>query len=428
MRYYPNILILTFDDVFKSNVQYTYTVRSFLGEWPKDKIYQLVCKDEWSDVRGKQNDHLFNLRREDKYLCFLHHRKKPVKGGPLSSGYTKGDKRKNFIAKLKEVCKYALGVLPYRISTSLDDYIRQSKVQVVYITPGYPQACNLAIRLANRYGIAILPHFLDDWPNAIYTDADWGWILRKFFTKSFSKFMKRCNSVICIGEAMCHEYRNRYGEKQYTPLMRSIDPRKLKGKKTDSILNFFYAGSLYLGRNKTISLLCDQIEILGMQARIRISIYTTENDWLQSQSLLSKYNFINYGGSINQRQIDDYIDTKTDVVLIVESFNSEYLKYTRLSMSTKIAESLASGHPIFAIGNREQGSIKYLHANEAAIVATNANEIQEGLIQILGNQSQKTLIESAHCLLLKNHTSKAQEEKFYNAVMAAISDKNHGKI
>lgn len=425
MALFPTILIITGADIFKENISSTNTVRSFIGAWPKEKLYQIVCKDTGFGLRGVQDNNVFYLEHQDIILG-RYHLKKRNKTQPLLEGYVR--KEKTFVTKIKELGRYIYLSLPYNISSSLKKFIDKSHADIIYVPNTSPQSFNLAERISKRYNLPILPHFFDDWPNAIYKDAEWAWILRLIFERWFKRFMRRCSSIICIGDAMCKEYRKRYGEKTYTPLMRSVEPWPLKGKQQDGIIDFFYAGSLYLGRNETIAILAKSVEKLGLSDKVRINIYTSERDWKLSSKLFSNHRSLKYGGHINQQQLRNIIDTKTDVVLMIESFSEQYLDFTRLSMSTKIVEDLASGHPIFAIGNKEQGSILYLEENGAAITATNEAGIKKGLQRIMNGDDLEGITKAAKSLFYSNHTTKAQEEKFYNAVITAINDKGHGEI
>ena len=64
-------------------------------------------------------------------------------------------------------------------------------------------------------------------------------------------------------------------------------------------------------------------------------------------------------------------NNEADILLHVESFNEKMKKYTRLSISTKIPEYLASKRLIIAIGPVDIASIEYLKDNKAALILDN---------------------------------------------------------
>ena len=51
---------------------------------------------------------------------------------------------------------------------------------------------------------------------------------------------------------------------------------------------------------------------------------------------------------------------KYDLLVHIESFEKKYTNKTKLSISTKIPEYLATGRPILAVGPRDISSIKYI--------------------------------------------------------------------
>jgi hypothetical protein len=60
-------------------------------------------------------------------------------------------------------------------------------------------------------------------------------------------------------------------------------------------------------------------------------------------------------------------------------------KLTRLSLSTKIPEYLASGRCIFVAGPPEVGSIRYIQDHEAGMVVTDMDALRENLDTLISN-------------------------------------------
>ena len=80
----------------------------------------------------------------------------------------------------------------------------------------------------------------------------------------------------------------------------------------------------------------------------------------------------------------------------------------KYSVSTKIADSLASGTCLLAYGPAEVASIEYLIENEAAFCATSEDELASVLTELLTNEEKRELIvKNALALAKKNHDSEA---------------------
>ena len=99
---------------------------------------------------------------------------------------------------------------------------------------------------------------------------------------------------------------------------------------------------------------------------------------------------------------------KSLAVIHTESFDEMERKKVAYSVSTKIADSLASGTPILAYGPSEVASIEYLRKNNSAFCANSESELENVLSLLISNEEKrKEIIENALNLAKKNHDSEA---------------------
>ena len=192
-----------------------------------------------------------------------------------------------------------------------------------------------------------------------------------------------------------------------------------KKKKRNQSVSLLYAGSIYLGRYETLKRLCEVVRKNAIND-ICINIYTQEDAWNQLKSEFEKYEFVNYGGFIGQEELMTQI-RESDGLLFFESFDEEILKYTKLSLSTKVPEYLSSGIPIFAVGNATQGSIKYLSDNKAAYVATDDSQIESVFLDFIAHKDVDTVLKNAKKLFHDNHEMKNQQEQFKQILQKSLS-------
>ncbi len=183
------------------------------------------------------------------------------------------------------------------------------------------------------------------------------------------------------------------------------DNRNDAGKKT-----LIYAGSLYLGRYKTLLELSKFFAKLG-ESSIEMIIYTNKQAWDEFQDCFADYPFVQYRGFISQQELIKEIGNAYGL-LFVESFDEEMLVYTRLSMSTKIPEYLSSGRPILAVGNKIQGSIAYLKEHSAAYVISSFDDMSLVVPLFLERQGWDVVSKNARTLFEKNHSRDSQKERF----------------
>lgn len=82
----------------------------------------------------------------------------------------------------------------------------------------------------------------------------------------------------------------------------------------------------------------------------------------------------------------------SDILLHIEAFDDASIDRTKHSVSTKIADSLASGIPLLAYGPSFVASIKHLLNNKCAIIITDSRDLKSKILQMLND---KTLRQTA---------------------------------
>ena len=87
-------------------------------------------------------------------------------------------------------------------------------------------------------------------------------------------------------------------------------------------------------------------------------------------------NGIRYHGPINSERVKEVM-AKSRFLIHTESFADNMRHSVMYSVSTKIADSLASGTCIIAYGPKEVASMAYLAENNAAFCITDDDDIVE---------------------------------------------------
>ena len=91
--------------------------------------------------------------------------------------------------------------------------------------------------------------------------------------------------------------------------------------------------------------------------------------------------------------------------MVVEGFKPENLAFTRYSLSTKAADSLASGAAVLTYGPEDAGVISYLASTGATAACTNPEGLEECIRKLLDDVDyQKHNYLKAVEICKKNHT------------------------
>ena len=117
-----------------------------------------------------------------------------------------------------------------------------------------------------------------------------------------------------------------------------------------------------------------------------------------------------YCGYLSGSEYED-IFLQSDALLFVESFDVVSIDRVKHSMSTKIADCLASGICLLAYGPAELSSIHHLKENDAAFVASSKAELVQALNDLLKNNKKRAeIISNALLTAEKYHNSKKNSE------------------
>lgn len=415
----PKVLFITGANILEDNISYTYTIRSFIGALNKDSIYQVVCKDDASGISGMIGTRTFQLNHKDILLGKYYNRKE------LSSqGFAHGEltqRNQGIIKKiqngLRHYAKTLYSILPYRISVELNDFIIKSKIDVIYTCTASPRSYKLIFTLSQKYHIPVIPHILDDWPNILFEGAPLlSPIKRRFLTK-FENLIRKSHTVFTACDLMSEGYSKRYGTQNFISLMHCVPELSLvKSSNYRNPIKIIYGGSLYLDRDIIIAQLSNKMQEMGVADAFEIDIYSSKLQWEGLKTSFESCTNVYYKGSVSQEEMFKIIIDDADILLLPESFDEESLKYIRYSMSTKIPEYLSSGHPILAIGNKEQGSINYLMKNDAAYVIAQYEDYFPVITNIMTGKNKEQILANARNIFVNNHEQSSQERKFINAI------------
>lgn len=158
-------------------------------------------------------------------------------------------------------------------------------------------------------------------------------------------------------------------------------------------IRIVYAGGIYLNRWKTLAYVADTIrEINKDGVRMRLDIYTGNEISRKMNHLLNDGKNSIIHGTVSQSELKE-IYRNSDIALHVESFDLKNRLAVRMSFSTKIVDCLSGGCAVMAICDEKQGGMIYLKQENAAICASNKEEIRHKLYEVINDP--KIIIEYA---------------------------------
>lgn len=404
------LLLITTEDIIESNSSASITIRSFIKGYPENSVFQIVCGDFNVKASGLIRDNCFVLCHDDikiarRLVSAIRKSKSSVSTGQVR----RLNKKKGLKDFLRRHLEAIYMFLPYQISNTLRNHLNYFQPEAVYSYFVDYRGLILTYSISNLYNIPIFPHFMDDWPSIFLIGTIF---FRDIFDRRLKNLIFKAPACFCISDDMASEYSRRYKHANMVPLMHSVPLRNtssaVKIKKKGN--TWLYAGSLYLNRFDTLIEIGKSLLSLGL-IYDKIIIFCPQNHWEELKTKFEEMPNIEYKGFLTQKDLMEVI-AKTDILLLIESYDEKMLDYSRFSLSTKIPEYLSSGKPILAAGNYEQGSIKYLSNNKSAFVAGRKSEIKTRILEMTDNNLVQSVLSNARKLFESNHVQEKQIDKF----------------
>jgi hypothetical protein len=263
----------------------------------------------------------------------------------------------------------ALDLSPVRIPRGLRGRIREFRPEVVHSLLGSVRTMRLARGLARTFDLPLVPHFMDDWPVTLYTHAQlWG-LAERPTVRLIREIIEEAPLLLTIGTDMAAEYGSRYG-KECVVVGNSVDPGDfdlpgpIRPERT-----MCYVGGLHLGRARVLAELARSIESNPVFSSWRIDIFCSPSDATGARRLADSSRVIRYRGGVPPTQVPEVV-CRAGALLFVESDDPDLLRFTRLSVSTKVPQYLAARRPVLAIGPESQASIRLLTRSPSTVFAS----------------------------------------------------------
>ena len=280
--------------------------------------------------------------------------------------------------------------------------------------------------IRKRYKIPIIMQTTDDYVSSKFSLDPFFWCNLAGLKKWYAKFARESKAILTIGDKMAEEYAAKFGG-NYHVAMNSVDipaAADAPGAGSDK-LSLVYTGNLHSGRFQTLRLLAQTLwRMGGKYQRAHISIYSLVPPTPKELGHISDMQNISYQGALNDPEAVKQVQRDADVLLHVESFRPKDKYITRLSVSTKIPEYMASGACILAVGPMDVASMEYIAKHETGFVIHDVHAPHfDDMIQMLwDNDRREACIEKAYALVQSRHSM----EKARAQIKAIACDDSSG--
>lgn len=258
--------------------------------------------------------------------------------------------------------------------------IREFRPTVIY-TQGYSYMMLKYIHLLSRIiSCPVVVHTLDDWMETQYTKSPVSAIPFRKFTRLFKRILNNGRKHMVISPHMGEYMKAKYGGR-YSFVMNCCGyPGYIKNTNQSDVRNIIYTGGLMLNRYVMLNGIAECIEELNKDGKIfELHIYAPILQIEAYRNLMC--GSIVFHDYVKQEDVHGVL-VNGDVLLHVESFNENIIRFTNYSLSTKIPECLASGRPLLYYGPLSIGVARFLSEEGVGIVTDQIEDVRKQLIQL----------------------------------------------
>ena len=425
----PKTLIIS-HNVIGLNGNMGKTLYTYFEQWPKDKLCQLyfhsevptthLCKQYFRVTDVDLIRGLRQLRRAGTVLTAQDIDESRVTTridtGRTAELYRKGRARKPWIY----LARNSLWKLGLWKSKQLDQWIRECKPEVIFYASGdYTFSYEIALYLSKKYALPLVISVVDDY--YFQRPLDKGllaWWNTRRFHKVFEKAMAHAKGAFYVHPIMEQMYREKFPLNsavlyKNAPICETQEPENKSVK-------IAYFGGLGLRRDESLVEIGRVIHKLIPNGSVLLDVYSSESR-SEIVERMTEENGIRFHGQVSADEVVR-LQSESNILVLAESTAPELTERLRCSLSTKIPEYLGSNRCMLVYGPAEAGSISYLLDNRVACVATDSEQLEEKLREILFSaDARRRYAEGQMGLALKNHGKERNHEVLKEMIQAAAN-------
>lgn len=285
----------------------------------------------------------------------------------------------------------------------------------------------IALYVAKRYDIPIISCIGDDYyfntkksVNPLY------WLYKLTYKRLINRVFSWPGSAIYISDKIRDKYNEEFALDGETVYLSSAIQRKpfCEINIENPVITYF--GNIRMGRNRSLN---DIGFALGkINSAYVLEVYSNEQDECYYRLFDDNPN-IKYMGSVPYSVVQKRMP-ESDITVIVEGFEKDNINLSRYSLSTKVADALASGACILTYGSLESGIIDYMQSTRASVVCARREDLVSCIKRLISDPIlQRNYYDQAEVMTEKHHNRKSScmlSEKIIERAVARMRKSKDG--
>ena len=306
----------------------------------------------------------------------------------------------------------------------LERWIKKENPTCIFVAVGDATFIyNIALKISKKCNIPIITYVCDDYYFVKKPKSAISKLRVDFLKKKIRKLMKATSKLVVICDALKEEYSKEFGVSAETIMTGSefIDDGLSRLVEKPASLSYF--GNIGCNRYISLADIGRTLDTINNKegTAFQLNIYTAE----KNPDIINTFSNIK---SIKLRSFVSGEDFKkellsSELLLHVEAFDEESIDLVKHSVSTKIADSLASGIPLVAYGPKEVASMQYLASEECALIATSGAELKSTLYNTFFDNAKREKVVFNALKTAKKHHNSLENSKLLLSIFEKMQEK-----
>lgn len=330
-----------------------------------------------------------------------------------------GNKRN--VTPFARIARDAMWKLSRWYTKDLQRWLDRENPTCIFLAPGYAKFIyDIALRIAKERGIPIVSYICDDYYFVKQPEGPVARMQLLLLKKKIEELMQKSTSLVVI----CEELKTAYGDFFDIPTevimtASGISTLALPRTECKPIYEISYFGNLKCNRYTALAEFAGALNALNKDRDTKyiLNVYTPEIDQ-NILSLLERTSCVRIKGFVSGNLFVQAM-AHSDYLLHAEAFDEASIDLVKNSISTKIAESLASGIPLIAYGPAEIASIQHLVRNDCALVITQPEDLRAVLTSAEDPEICKKVVEAACKTAHQLHSQEKNGEQIRRLLQSA---------
>lgn len=258
----------------------------------------------------------------------------------------------------------------------LDAWLAQQAPTCIFVAPGAGKFLhNFALHISGKLQIPIVTYVCDEY----YFVAEAAGPLDRYrlrrLQEKVRQLMDKTSHLVVISQELEQAYSSHFGVPA-TVLMTgaATEPAAPRLEKAPTSISYF--GNIRCNRFLSLGQIGKCLDELNRErgTHYTLNIYSAEKD-AQILDSLRQYESIQLRGFVSGDAFEEAM-AQSQLLLHTEAFDETSMDFVKHSVSTKIADSLASGIPLLAYGPGGIASMAHLLHHGCAITATAEDQLK----------------------------------------------------